>query len=82
MISLRFGFPTCSLIAWSIIGQNVGDFQLIFWICIVSCFEDLYGRPVLSLSLCLSVVVMSSLGHKEVATPEQVGMSSSGVDGS
>jgi len=65
-----FGLPTCCRAAASIIGQNVGDFQLMFLWGTVSCFEGVCGlcwmflcQPVMwsdHLTVGIFVVVYSS----------------------
>ena len=79
IILLRFGFPTCSLTALLIIGQNVGDFQLMYLIEAESHFEGLHGWPALSFSFCLSVETTCFLGHVEAATSSHVGTWRSGM---
>ena len=79
IISLRFGFPTCSLTALLIIDQNVGDFQLMYLIEAESCVEGLCGWPALSFSFCLSVETTSFLGCVEAVTSSRVGTWRSGM---
>ena len=76
IILLRFGFPTCSMAALSIIGQSVGDFQLMLWLWAESCFEGLYSWP---FSFCLSAATINCLGREDAAISRHVGMWRSGV---
>jgi len=73
-ISLQwFGLPTCCRAAASIIGQNVGDFQLMFLWGAVSRFEGVCGLPAFSFSCHFISAMMAFSGQEAAATLDRDG---------